>query len=111
MPSETEWRAEIARLEDLLERSENHVRELQEGIAQIVYNLKERQPSPRNASVTYVSGYVRAMDDMRRTILEIVAKESVTQARLAKVNFTKEVKEHIEAEVTIRAITIEGEEQ
>lgn len=107
---EAELRAEIARISALLEESERHVVELRAGVASIIWTLKEKQPAPRSASVTYVAGYARAMDDMRSAIMQVVAKESVTQAREVRSGFTEETRFLLEGDVARRAV-VEDEDR
>lgn len=107
---EVTLRTRIAELTSLLEESERHVQELRAGVASIIWVLKEKQPSPRTPSVTYVAGYARAMEDMRSAVMSVVAKESVTQAREIRSNFTEETRFLLEGDVTARAI-VEDEDR
>lgn len=43
--------------------------DLADTLDRIVFTLRAKQPEPRSASVTYLAGYARAMDDMRQAIL------------------------------------------
>ena len=51
---------------------EEEVVELKACLVAIVDALANGQPSPRSASVTYVAGYARAMDDMKNVIGDAV---------------------------------------
>jgi hypothetical protein len=108
--SETEWRAQIAELQELLETSQAHVKELRDGVAHIVWVLKEKQPNPRTISPTYMAGYARAMDDMKQAVMSVVSGEVVTQSQLTRIDFDPRVREQLELGVGVQAVAKEGEE-
>ena len=49
--------------------------DLEDGVKEIIFTLVEKQPAPRSASVTYVAGYARAMDDMKRAIMAVAERQ------------------------------------
>ena len=46
--------------------------DLERGLKEIITALASKQPMPRTWSATYVAGYARAMDDMKRIVLDVV---------------------------------------
>lgn len=67
--------AEQEQLRQAFETERSWREDLEMGVKDIIYTLVDKQPAPRSASVTYVAGYARAMDDMKRAIIAIAQRQ------------------------------------